>query len=68
MPATNPIPPSEIVGTADERVVMYGVPWSHFEATRVYRLKGERYVQTSRSEALPDLDTALLAHLVGYED
>ena len=32
MQATKPIPASEIIGTADERVVMHGVPWTHFEA------------------------------------
>jgi Uma2 family endonuclease len=33
------IPAGEIVGTADERVVLHGVPWSHFEA--ILALRGD---------------------------
>jgi hypothetical protein len=29
--ATAAIPAGEYVPTADERIVMYNVPWSHFE-------------------------------------
>ena len=32
-----PIPAGEYVPTADQRVVMYGVPWSHFEAQLALR-------------------------------
>lgn len=39
MPATTPIPPGEIVGTADQRVFLHGVPWSHFEA--ILALRGD---------------------------
>jgi Uma2 family endonuclease len=26
------IPPGEIIGSADQRVILHGVPWAHFEA------------------------------------
>jgi len=42
MQVANAIPTSEIVGTADERVVMHGVPWSHFEA--ILALRGDTSV------------------------
>jgi Uma2 family endonuclease len=42
MQAANPIPASEIVGTADQRVVMHGVPWAHFEA--ILALRGDTSV------------------------
>ncbi len=31
------IPPGEIVATADHRVVLHGVPWSHYEAQLAFR-------------------------------
>jgi Uma2 family endonuclease len=42
MVATSKIPPGEHVPTADQRVVMHGVPWSHFEA--MLALRGEKSV------------------------
>jgi len=42
MRGTDPIPASEIVGTADERVVMHGVPWAHFQA--ILALRGDTSV------------------------
>lgn len=39
MQVANAVPVSEVVGTADERVVMHGVPWPHFEA--ILALRGE---------------------------
>lgn len=37
MALTAPIPRGEIVATADQRVVLYGVPWSHYEAQLAFR-------------------------------
>jgi Uma2 family endonuclease len=37
MDATPSIPPGEHVPTADRRVVMHGVPWSHYEAQLALR-------------------------------
>ena len=37
MVATPSIPPGEHVPTADRRVVMHGVPWSHYEAQLALR-------------------------------
>ena len=42
MQVADAIPASEIVGTADERVVMRGVPWTHFEA--ILALRGDTSV------------------------
>jgi Uma2 family endonuclease len=39
MPAVTPVPPGEIVGSADQRVVMHGVQWTHFEA--ILALRGD---------------------------
>lgn len=39
MVATAQPPPGEYVPTADQRVVMYGVPWAHYEA--LLALRGE---------------------------
>ena len=35
-------PPGELVPTADQRLVTYGVPWSHYETQLA--LRGERPV------------------------
>jgi len=37
MVATSKIAPGEYVPTADQRVVMYGVPWAHYEAQLALR-------------------------------
>ena len=37
MAIRTPIPPGEFVPTADQRLVTYGVPWSHFEAQLALR-------------------------------
>ena len=37
MVAALPIPPGEHVPTADQRVILYGVPWSHYEAQMAFR-------------------------------
>jgi Uma2 family endonuclease len=37
MVATSQIPPGEYVPTADQRIVMYGVPWAHYEAQLALR-------------------------------
>lgn len=37
MVATAQPPPGEFVPTADQRVVMYGVPWAHYEALLALR-------------------------------
>jgi Uma2 family endonuclease len=37
MVATHPIPRGEYVPTADQRVVMHQVPWSHYEAQLAFR-------------------------------
>lgn len=42
MYTANEIPASQIVGTADQRVVMHGVPWAHFEA--ILALRGDKSV------------------------
>ena len=42
MVATAPIPPGEIVATADHRVILSGVPWSQYEAMLAFR--GDRSV------------------------
>lgn len=42
MQTATAIPASEIVGTADQRLVMYGVPWTHFEA--ILALRGDKGV------------------------
>ncbi|HUP24574.1 MAG TPA: Uma2 family endonuclease [Thermoanaerobaculia bacterium] len=39
MPTAAAIPPGEIVGTADQRVYLRGVPWAHFEA--ILALRGD---------------------------
>lgn len=40
MVAPHRLPPGEFVPTADQRVVMYGVPWSHYEAIAALRGEG----------------------------
>lgn len=42
MPSAVAVPPGERVGTADQRVVRYGVPWDHYEVELA--LRGERSV------------------------
>jgi Uma2 family endonuclease len=42
MSVATAIPPGEIVGTADQRVLLHGVPWSHFEA--ILALRGDASV------------------------
>lgn len=42
MVATHVVPPGEVVATADHRVVMHGVPWSHYEV--MLALRGEKAV------------------------
>lgn len=42
MPTASAVPASEIVGTADDRVVMHRVPWTHFEA--ILALRGDTSV------------------------
>lgn len=37
MNAAHPIPPGEYVPTADQRIVLHGVPWSHYEAQLAVR-------------------------------
>jgi Uma2 family endonuclease len=37
MPRATAVPPGEIVGSADQRVVMHGVHWTHFEAMLALR-------------------------------
>ncbi|HEY3359033.1 MAG TPA: Uma2 family endonuclease [Polyangia bacterium] len=37
MNIARPIPPGEYVPTADQRVVLYGVPWSHYETQLALR-------------------------------
>jgi Uma2 family endonuclease len=37
MVATSSVPPGEYVPTADQRIVMYGVPWAHYEAQLALR-------------------------------
>jgi Uma2 family endonuclease len=36
------VPPGEIVSTADSRVIMHGVPWSHYEV--LLAIRGEKSV------------------------
>lgn len=42
MVATGTLPPGEIVATADHRIIMRNVPWSHYEAMLAFR--GEKSV------------------------
>lgn len=37
MVTTSKLPPGEYVPTADQRIVMYGVPWAHYEAQLALR-------------------------------
>jgi len=38
------------------------------EVIRIFRLEGDRYAEAPKSHVLPDIDTALIAKLAGYED
>lgn len=42
MQAAHSLSPGEVVGSADQRLVMHGVPWAHFEA--ILALRGDRPV------------------------
>lgn len=42
MPAVASVQPGEIVGSADQRVVLHDVPWEHFEA--ILALRGDKPV------------------------
>jgi len=69
MPSAVAIPPGERVGTADQRLVRYGAPWSHFEVELA--LRGDRssprmaYLQGALEIMSPSKDHERIKSLIG---
>jgi Uma2 family endonuclease len=69
MVATSPVPPGELVATADQRVVMHGVPWAHYEV--MLALRGDKavprmsYLDGAMELMSPSLDHEMIKSLIG---